>query len=45
MSLQQKMVCHTVILYIYNDTNNIGWAAVTAFFENDNKLYVFYLLQ
>jgi hypothetical protein len=29
-------------VYIYNDTDNNEWATATAFFENDNRIYVLF---
>ena len=36
------MACPTVILCIYNDTDANEWVTVTAFFENNNRMYVLF---
>jgi len=31
-------------VYTYNDTDNNEWAAVTAFFENNDRLYILFTI-
>jgi len=35
-------VPYSNFVYIYNDTDNNEWATATAFFENNNRLYVLF---
>jgi len=41
-SVTENGIPYCDFVYIYNDQDNTEWATATAFFENDNRLYVLF---